>query len=136
MVLLFDCKVNIMKKILYILIIILLISCSVNNQNEITINKITSDQALEDFNNKTGYIIVDVRTKQEFDEAHIPGAINIPNEEIIDTKPEELPDLNQEIYIYCRSGNRSNQAAIKLNRMGYTNIYDFGGIIDWKGDIE
>lgn len=126
-----------MKKILYILIIILLISCSsVNNQNEITVNKITSDQALEDFNNKTGYIILDVRTKQEFDEAHIPGAINIPNEEISDRKPELLPDLNQDIYIYCRSGNRSNQAAIKLIRMGYTNIYDFGGIIDWKGDIE
>lgn len=126
-----------MKKILYILIIILLISCgSVNNQNEITVNKITSDQALEDFNSKKGYIIVDVRTRQEFDEAHIPGAINIPNEEIIDRKPELLPDLNQDIYIYCRSGNRSNQAAIKLIRMGYTNIYDFGGIIDWKGDIE
>ena len=125
-----------MKKILYILMIVLLISCTVNNKEEITVNKITSDQALEDFNSKKGYIIVDVRTKQEFDEAHIPGAINIPNEEITDTKPELLPDLNQDIYIYCRSGNRSNQAAIKLIRMGYTNIYDFGGIIDWKGDIE
>lgn len=136
MVLLFECKVKIMKKILYMLMIVLLISCADNKQNEITVNKITSDQALEDFNSKKGYIIVDVRTRQEFDEAHIPGAINIPNEEIIDTKPEELPDLNQDIYIYCRSGNRSNQAAIKLIRMGYTNIYDFGGIIDWKGDIE
>ena len=116
--------------------IVLLISCTVNNKEEITVNKITPDQAMEDFNNKTRYIIVDVRTKQEFDEAHIPGAINIPNEEISDTKPELLPDLNQDIYIYCRSGNRSNQAAIKLIRMGYTNIYDFGGIIDWKGDIE
>ena len=124
-----------MRKILYVLLIVLLVSCS-NNKTEISVNKIDSIQAQEDFNNKKGYVIVDVRTKEEFLEGHIPGAINIPNEEISDVRPEKLPDLHQEIYLYCRSGNRSNQAAIKLIKMGYTDIYDFGGIKDWKGDIE
>ena len=125
-----------MRKILYIIMIVLLASCTNNNQIEITVNKIDSIQAQKDFNEKSGYIIVDVRTIEEFGEGHIPGAINIPNEEISNDRPIELPDLSQDIYIYCRSGNRSNQAAKKLIRMGYTNIYDFGGIIDWKGEIE
>ena len=125
-----------MRKILYIIMIVLLASCTNNNQIEITVNKIDSIKAQKDFNEKSGYIIVDVRTKEEFDEGHIPGSINIPNEEILNDRPEELSDLSQDIYIYCRSGNRSNQAAKKLIKMGYTNIYDFGGIIDWKGEIE
>ena len=77
-------------------------------------------------------IILDVRTKEEYAEAHIPGAILIPNEEIIDTPPVELPDMDAEILIYCRSGNRSAKAAKKLADMGYTNLYDFGGINDWS----
>ncbi|NLI54604.1 MAG: rhodanese-like domain-containing protein [Clostridiales bacterium] len=80
-------------------------------------------------------IILDVRTKEEFDAGHIPGAILVPNETIIDTQPDLLPDLNAEILVYCRSGNRSAQAAKKLIAMGYTNVYDFGGIIDWPYDI-
>ena len=122
-----------MKRILYILLIFLLVSCS--DKTEIAINKINTSQAQEIFSNKTGYIIVDVRTRQEYEDGHIPDAVNIPNEEISDERPKELRDLNQEIYIYCRSGNRSNQAANKLVKMGYTNVYDFGGIIDWKGQI-
>ncbi|MCR5575698.1 MAG: rhodanese-like domain-containing protein [Oscillospiraceae bacterium] len=82
-----------------------------------------------------GHVIVDVRRQDEYDAGHIPGAILIPNESIGTDRPEELPDLYQIILIYCRSGNRSKQAAQKLADMGYANIYEFGGIIDWTGDI-
>ena len=80
-------------------------------------------------------IILDVRTKEEYDAGHIAGAILIPNETIIDKQPELLPDLNAEILVYCRSGNRSAQAANKLIAIGYTNVVDFGGIIDWPYDV-
>ncbi len=82
-----------------------------------------------------GHVVVDVRRQDEFDEGHIPGAICIPNESIVDTQPEELPDLDQIILIYCRSGRRSKEAAQKLFDMGYTNVFEFGGIIDWTGDV-
>ena len=82
------------------------------------------------------HIIVDVRRMDEFETGHIPGAICIPNESIGTEQPEDLPDLNQIILVYCRSGNRSKQAAQKLFDMGYTNVYEFGGIIDWTGEIE
>ncbi len=80
-------------------------------------------------------IILDVRTQEEFNAGHIPGAILIPNETILSDKPELLPDLDAEILVYCRSGNRSAQAARKLIDMGYTKVYDFGGIIDWPYEI-
>ena len=82
-----------------------------------------------------GHIVVDVRRQDEYDAGHIPGAILIPNESIGAENPEELPDPNQIILIYCRSGNRSKQAAQKLANMGYTNIYEFGGIMTWTGSI-
>ena len=81
------------------------------------------------------HVIVDVRRQDEFDEGHIPGAICIPNESIIDTQPEELPDLDQIILVYCRSGRRSKEASQKLFDMGYTNVFEFGGIIDWTGEV-
>jgi len=80
-------------------------------------------------------IILDVRTQEEYDAGHIAGAILIPNETIIDTKPDLLPDLDAEILVYCRSGNRSAQSAKKLLAIGYTNVYDFGGIIDWPYEV-
>ena len=80
-------------------------------------------------------IILDVRTKAEYDAGHIPGAILIPNETIGSARPDLLPDLDAEILIYCRSGNRSRQAALKLIDLGYTKVYDFGGIIDWQYEI-
>ena len=80
-------------------------------------------------------MIVDVRRQEEYDEGHIPGAILIPNESIDTEMPEELPDIYQIIMIYCRSGRRSKEAAQKLADMGYVNIYEFGGIIDWEYDI-
>lgn len=80
------------------------------------------------------YIILDVRTPEEFSEKHIPGAINIPNETIGTEEVPELPDKDQLILIYCRSGNRSKQASEKLVRLGYMNIVEFGGINDWPGN--
>ena len=80
-------------------------------------------------------VILDVRTQEEYDAGHIAGAILVPNETISDKQPALLPDLNAEILVYCRSGNRSAQAAKKLIAIGYTNVVDFGGIIDWPYDI-
>ena len=82
-----------------------------------------------------GHVIVDVRRQDEYDAGHIPGAILIPNESIGTERPQALPDLSQIILIYCRSGNRSKQAAQKLFDMGYTRLYEFGGIITWTGEI-
>ena len=81
-------------------------------------------------------IILDVRTKEEYAEGHIPGAICVPNEMIGKDMPEELPDKEQLILVYCRSGNRSKKAAEKLVKIGYTNVKEFGGIITWNGYIE
>jgi rhodanese-related sulfurtransferase len=81
------------------------------------------------------YVILDVRTLDEYQEGHIPGAINIPNENIANIAGEKLTNKEQLILVYCRSGNRSKQAAKTLANMGYTNIIEFGGIIDWDGDL-
>ena len=97
---------------------------------------ITMEEAKEIFKEDGDYIILDVRRADEFAEGHIPGAINIANEDIQDTEPERLPDKEQTIYVYCRSGNRSKQAAAKLAAMGYTGIVECGGILDWTGEIE
>ncbi len=82
-----------------------------------------------------GHVIVDVRRQDEYDEGHIPGAICIPNESITDSMPSELPDLEQVILVYCRSGRRSKEAAQILFDIGYINVFEFGGIIDWTGEI-
>lgn len=82
-----------------------------------------------------GHIVVDVRRSDEYAEGHIPGAICIPNESIGGGQPEELPNLEQILLVYCRSGNRSVQAAEKLASLGYTHVYEFGGILDWTGEI-
>ena len=97
--------------------------------------QISQEEAKEMMEQDDGYIIVDVRRPDEFAAGHIPGAICIPNETIGSEQPEELPDLDQIILVYCRSGNRSKQAAQKLFDMGYTNVYEFGGIIDWTGEV-
>lgn len=84
---------------------------------------------------ESDYVIVDVRRADEFASGHIPGAINIPNESIDKSQPVALPNLDQLIMVYCRSGNRSKQAAKKLAAMGYTNIVEFGGINTWPGKV-
>lgn len=97
--------------------------------------QISQDEAKEMMKKNDGHIIVDVRRQDEYDQGHIPGAILIPNESIGAQRPAELPNLNQIILVYCRSGRRSKEAAQKLFDMGYKDIYEFGGIIDWTGDI-
>ena len=98
-------------------------------------NQISQEEAKSMMEYTDGHVIVDVRRQDEYDEGHIPGAICIPNEYIGDTQPEELPDLNQVILVYCRSGRRSKEASQKLFDMGYTRVYEFGGILDWTGEV-
>lgn len=104
--------------------------------NQVNYTTITMDEAKEIFAESGEYIILDVRTIAEFEEGHIPGAICIPNESIGESEIVQLPDKDAIIYVYCRSGNRSKQAAEKLVKLGYTNIIEFGGIIDWDGEIQ
>ena len=126
-----------MKKLLSIFIATLFLAgCAVPAEQEISYRQITIDKAVAMTNEEEGYIILDVRTAAEFDEKHIPGAINIPNETIGTDAIPELPDKDQLILVYCRSGNRSKQASEKLVKLGYTNVVEFGGIIDWPGETE
>ena len=126
---------------LILLLITTLVGCSASEQAVETSNpaqtyhQISQDEAKSMMGQNDGPVIVDVRRQDEYDAGHIPGAILIPNEDIDTKPPAELPDLNQIILIYCRSGNRSKQAAQKLFDMGYTNIYEFGGINTWTGEI-
>ena len=124
-----------MKKVLIsILSVILLVGCF-QGESKMQYQTITSEEAMKRFVEETDYIIIDVRTIEEYESGHIPGSINIPNETIQEEIEEKIPDKNQVIYIYCRSGNRSAQSAKKLVDLGYQNIYDFGGINTWTGEI-
>ena len=97
--------------------------------------QISQEEAKNMMTKDDGHVVVDVRRADEYAAGHIPGAILIPNEEIGTERPAELPDLDQIILIYCRSGNRSKQAAQKLFDMGYKRIYEFGGINTWDGEV-
>ena len=103
-------------------------------RQEITYRQITQEEAAKILAEQEGYILLDVRTQQEFAEGHIPGAICVPNETIGEGEIPELPQKDQLILVYCRSGNRSKQAAEKLAQLGYTNIVEFGGINTWTGE--
>ena len=122
------------KYIPFLLTLLLLAGCAAPAAQVGTYRQITMDEAIVMMEEESNYIILDVRTPEEFSEKHIPGAINIPNETIGTEEVPELPDKDQLILIYCRSGNRSKQASEKLVRLGYTNIVEFGGINDWPGD--
>lgn len=98
--------------------------------------QVSMEEAMELMKTEENYIILDVRSQEEYDEKHIPGAILVPNETIGTKDIPELPDKDQMIHVYCRSGNRSKQAAEKLTALGYTNIIEFGGINDWPGEVE
>lgn len=113
---------------------ILLCGCSKNSEGN-SYMQISVNDAIEMMETEKDYIILDVRTIAEYKEGHIPGAICVPNEIISESTIKELPDKEQLIFVYCRSGNRSKQAAAKLAKQGYTKIYEFGGIIDWTGEI-
>ena len=97
--------------------------------------QISQDEAMKMMQEQTDYMIVDVRRPDEFAEGHIAGAVNVPNETIEDEAPDALPDKEQTLFIYCRSGNRSKEASQKLADMGYTNVFEFGGINTWEGEI-
>lgn len=98
--------------------------------------KIDSEAALKLMSEVSDYRLIDVRTKEEFDDGHIKGAELMPLDELESLAKDKLTDLDQTIILYCRSGNRSGQASELLKNLGYTKIYDLGGIIDWTGDIE
>ncbi len=133
------------KLIISIIIILLIIGILVYFKNnkldkdeikEANIQYVSMDEIVKIMNENKDYIILDVRTIEEFNLGHIPNALCIPNEIIDENIIEKLPNKEQLILIYCRSGNRSKQAAEKLNKLGYKNLIEFGGINDWKGEIE
>ena len=120
----------------FVLSLMLFSSCTTPGSSSSGYRQISMDEAVKMMRDEKDYIILDVRRPDEFAEGHIPGAINVPNEEIGTTESAELPDKSQLILVYCRSGRRSKEASEKLVKLGYTNIVEFGGIQDWKGEIE
>ena len=128
-----------MKKLFsFLLAAILLTGCGQANQNsqETVYMNITAQEAKQIMDTEKGYIILDTRAQYEYDESHIPGAIVIPHDEIEEKAEQMLPDKNQLILVYCRSGRRSKIAAETLVKLGYTNIKEFGGIINWPYEVE
>lgn len=124
-----------MKRFLLILSALFLLAGCVSEGGEAdTYRQVTMDEAVSIMQEENDYVILDVRRPDEFAEKHIPGAVNIPNETIGTAEIPDLPDKDQLILVYCRSGNRSKQASEKLVALGYTNIVEFGGIIDWTGE--
>ena len=129
-----------MKRILPILLMmtLLLTGCTTPAPKPVseanTYRQITMQEAVEMMEKEENYIILDVRTHEEFAAGHIPGAIVVPNETIGTEEIAQLPDKDQLIMVYCRSGNRSKQASDKLVKLGYTNIVEFGGINSWPGE--
>ena len=124
-----------MKWIPILMALLLLSGCAAQAQKEQSYRQINMDEAIAMMEAESDYIILDVRTPEEFSERHIPGAINVANETIGSEEIPELPDKDQLILVYCRSGNRSKQASEKLVALGYTNIIEFGGINDWPGEV-
>lgn len=108
---------------------------SADAQTDASVQNIDQETAKKMMEKDDGHIILDVRTKEEYAAGHIPGAINLPNEDIQDQKPEVLPDTDQIILIYCRSGHRAGLAAEKLAKLGYKKLYNFGGVNTWTGEL-
>ena len=122
------------KLIPFLLSLLLLAGCAAPVESEASYQQVSMDEAIAIMELESDYMILDVRTTEEFADKHIPNAINIPNETIGTEDIPELPDKDQLILVYCRSGNRSKQASDKLVGLGYTNIVEFGGINDWPGE--
>ena len=128
-----------MKKLIILLLAVMLLTAcgqdKENDQGAVYVN-ITAEEAKQIIDTEEGYIILDVRTQEEYDQGHIPGAILIPDTEIKAKAEDVLTDKEQMILVYCRSGRRSKLAAETLVELGYTNIKEFGGIIDWPYEVE
>ena len=128
-----------MKKLIFVLLAAMLLTAcgqdKENDQEAVYVN-ITAAEAKQIMDTEEDYIILDVRTQEEYDQGHIPGAILIPDTEVESKAEEVLTDKNQLILVYCRSGRRSKLASEILVELGYTNIKEFGGIIDWPYEIE
>ena len=121
--------------------VFLFVSCgsdeNIDNNRELSVyQRISADEAYEKMRTETSFIILDVRTPDEFSQMRIPGSILIPDSEITNRAESELPDKNALILVYCRTGRRSKNATNELISMGYTNVFDFGGIADWPYEIE
>ena len=128
-----------MKKLIFLLLaVMLLTACGQTEEKaqEAVYVNITAQEAKEIMDTQEGYIILDVRTQEEYDQGHIPGAILIPDTEIEERAEDVLTDKDQLILVYCRSGRRSKLASEILVELGYTNIREFGGIIDWPYETE
>jgi rhodanese-related sulfurtransferase len=126
------------KKLIWILLsIFVLTACgqAKENKQEAVYVNITAQEAKKIMDSQEGYVILDTRTQEEYDAGHIPGAILIPYDEILEKAENVLTDKNQLILVYCRSGRRSKLAAEDLVKLGYTNIKEFGGIIDWPYEV-
>ncbi len=128
-----------MKKLVFLLLAVMMLTAcgqdKENDQGAVYVN-ITAEEAKQIMDSEEDYIILDVRTQDEYDQGHIPGAIVISHEEIAEKAEKVLTDKNQMILVYCRSGRRSKIAAEALVELGYTNIKEFGGIIDWPYEVE
>jgi rhodanese-related sulfurtransferase len=125
-----------MKILTVILLTMMVLTGCAQEAEKAVYRNITPEEAKTVMDAETGYVILDVRTEEEYDQGHIPGAILIPHEEIGEKAEEALTDKDQLILVYCRSGRRSKIAAEILVELGYTNILEFGGIIDWPYEVE
>ncbi len=130
-----------MKKYMIIIGILLVVTilalgCSSDGEeSEAGVNTINAEEAMELMASGDGFILVDVRTQAEYDEGHIEGAVLLPLDQLETLSEEQLTDKEATLFVYCRSGSRSAQASQLLVDLGYQNVYDFGGIVDWPGEI-
>lgn len=126
-------KIRVAAAAVAALLAALLAACGASSKP--SYRQITADEAAQMMQEETDFVLLDVRTQEEYASGHIPGAICIPNETIGSEEIPELPDKDQLVLVYCRSGNRSKQASQKLAEQGYTNVVEFGGINGWTGEI-
>ena len=117
---------------LLLALVLLLTACA----QAVSYEQITQEEAKQIMDTTNGYILLDTRTREEYDQSHIPGALLIPHTEIAQRAEEALPDKDQVILVYCRSGNRSKQASEVLAELGYTHVKEFGGINTWSYEVE
>ena len=124
-----------MKRLFALLLGVLFLTGCGTAASSSSYERISQEEAAEIMASQEDYLILDVRTPEEFAQGHIPGAVNIPNEDIGTEPIEALPRKDQTLLVYCRSGNRSRQASQKLADQGYTKVLEFGGINTWPGEI-